>query len=701
MLHAGDKIIGDYELAEDEPFAEGATSEVWRCVRPGHDQEFAAKVLRRPEDGGPSLEQVREELSALTLLDHDDRSMLFVEPVKRGESKAFAGRYVLIYPLVVPMRDALLDHSLGMPEDGPEDDDTRALRRCVLWIAQMALAFDALHVCGRLHRDGHINNIFVHPESGRAMLGDLGLVGPPLDPVPEGRRRSYGAIGHPSSCAPSVIADGEFEREDDRYSLGHTAWTMLAGRSPLVIREDEPGRVPPPARAWVSPQVGDEEQADEVRRVLVRACAQQREDRYPNCRAMARDIARALGLESLVETTLEQAESISTSILEFREATSGGNGPTLLSEAATAPGSDPLSSLIEDMEQRDRETRALNLRLVETLSKLEQTDNSAADNQLRREVQSLRAEIRQVLDAAAIATGEHGGAAHGGGGRETTGQTTLGPKAPRERRRGETPAQARAAELVAKVDAELDQHPTHGRGVPGGWRAMASAATLAVILVLGLVALGGDDEPRREAGTPTTETAEGDTDTTETTPTTETTTAETTPTRPVDAPRPALNGAEERLVLALRDEIGAQKGTSLGCRRGPDRRKGVVAHLRCAKVGGGPVTVTKFRTVAGTRTYVDRLADPDAERVPHYLGEITGCFDDGEAVTSYRGSFTATWHNEDSPSIDRGQLLLRRRGKRSPMLIWSIYDRRLVFMAVAEPTRDGEQRLCRQYRVTV
>lgn len=710
MPHAGQELTGGYVLGEDEPFARGATSEVWLCTHRARPGEFVAKVLVGSQSDRRIPLQIRQELEALTLLNAEDRAELFVTPERYGRDDTFGGQYVLIYRRLIPMRDALSDGCPSLRGDKDVHPEARRVGQSVLWIAQLALAFDALHVCGRLHRDGHINNVFVDPETGRAKLGDLGMVGPPLAADPDGPRRSHGPIGHPSSCAPSVLDDGEFERADDRYSVGHTAWTMLAGgTSPLIIRDDEPDVRPTPARVWAQPPVGNAEQTEQLRRVLLRACAERREDRHEHCRAMAREVARALDLEALVADTLAQAESISNSVLAFREATSGGQDATVLSEAETAPSTDALSTLLEDMERRDREMRSFSLQMFEALNELKRTDSSTVERQMRREIERIRIEMREVLNAQPGLV-------------EATKDAPRGRRWPWQRepvptpvqtsasadpvlpvgRHSSTPALARAAELVAQADAELDEPKPQRRA--GGHRRGRAGAVVALVagIAVALSTLGGeaDPGPNEDGVTPPTASVPG-TDTTLTTPTATTPTTTTEPPPPEPPAAPALNAAEKRVVVALRDEIGAQKGTSLGCRPGPKRPRDVLAHLRCSNVGGGPMTVTKFRTVAGTQTYVGRLADKDAERVPYYGESISGCFDDGETVDSTRGDFTDTWHNEDSATIDRGQLLLRRRGKKSPMLIWSIYARQTVYVAFAPPTAGGEQLLCRQYRFTV
>ena len=155
----------------------------------------------------------------------------------------------------------------------------------------------ALSVCakrGIIHRDVKPDNIFVS-EYGDYKLGDFGI-----SRVMEGTRASTIGIGTYDYMAPEVLRES-YDRTADLYSLGMVLyWLLNERRTPFLklppavptVSEKELARkrrfngdlLPPPAHG-----------SEELKRIVLKACAFDPKDRYQSAEKMLRDLEALSG----------------------------------------------------------------------------------------------------------------------------------------------------------------------------------------------------------------------------------------------------------------------------------------------------------------------------------------------------------------------------------------------------------------------
>jgi serine/threonine-protein kinase len=179
------------------------------------DREVAIKVVKTDAQSREVQERLRREARTAAKLSHPNIVPLhafgevegmpyFVMGYVRGESLATRLR-----------RDGKL----------PEEDARRIL-------ADLAEALDHAHRQGVVHRDVKPDNVLLDDESGRALLTDFG-VAKALGGT-DTLTAVGGVVGTPSYMSPEQAAGrADIDGRTDIYSLGVTAYAMLAGRLPF------------------------------------------------------------------------------------------------------------------------------------------------------------------------------------------------------------------------------------------------------------------------------------------------------------------------------------------------------------------------------------------------------------------------------------------------------------------------------------
>ncbi|MFN8179236.1 MAG: protein kinase [bacterium] len=216
----------------------------------------------------------------------------------------------LSYPAIVPVFEAS-EHE-GVPWIAMQLVDGKDLRAVIAaegklppkavlrYAEEVASALDYAHAHNVLHRDVTPKNILITSD-GRVMLSDFGLARylttPPIDPT--GSTESSGAsdptsrgsvLGTPRYMSPEQALGRELDGRSDLYSLGVVMYEMCTGTPPfaevsggalldaIIHREPEPiarttYEVPP-----------------ELERIIRKAMAKEREERYPDMRDLLVDI---------------------------------------------------------------------------------------------------------------------------------------------------------------------------------------------------------------------------------------------------------------------------------------------------------------------------------------------------------------------------------------------------------------------------
>jgi predicted ATPase/class 3 adenylate cyclase len=276
-LAPGSRVAG--YLLEEEVGA-GGMAVVFRARDERLDRVVALKVLAPGLAAGEKFRRrfLRESRAAAAV---DDPHIL---PVYEAGQ---AGGVLFIAMRFVPGGDV---RGL-LRREGP-----LAPGRVAAVISPVALALDAAHAAGLVHRDVKPANMLVDARPGRpdhVYLSDFGLAKGGAGPALTGTGLMLGTAAY---MAPEQIQGGQVDGRADQYALGCTAFELLCGAVPFV-RDQEMAviwahlSVPPPPLA--SRCRGVPVGVDEV---LGRALAKAPGDRYASCGEFAGALRAALGL---------------------------------------------------------------------------------------------------------------------------------------------------------------------------------------------------------------------------------------------------------------------------------------------------------------------------------------------------------------------------------------------------------------------
>jgi hypothetical protein len=231
-----------------------------------------------------------------------DRVALKVMPPELAANESFRRRFLresryarsVDHPNVVRIRDAgEADGALYIVMDYVEGTDLKALlaaegplepKRALALLAQIALALDAVHAAGLIHRDVKPGNIIVTREDDheQAFLTDFGLSrSPARDSIALTAAGEF--VGTYFYTAPEQILGADPDHRVDIYSLGCVLFECVAAEPPfrhensadlLHAHIDEP----PPALSYRRDGV-----YEAVDVVIARALAKVPNDRFATC----------------------------------------------------------------------------------------------------------------------------------------------------------------------------------------------------------------------------------------------------------------------------------------------------------------------------------------------------------------------------------------------------------------------------------
>ena len=161
-------------------------------------------------------------------------------------------------------------------------------------VAQIAIALDAAHARGLVHRDVKPSNVLLdagaRPDgSDHVYLADFGLTKRLSDETASGADgRLMGTIDY---VAPEQIAGREIDARADVYSLGCVLYECLVGRPPFHDLWRDSDLAVLFAHLNAEPPAASAKRAElpvALDAVIARALAKEPEDRYPGCGELAR-----------------------------------------------------------------------------------------------------------------------------------------------------------------------------------------------------------------------------------------------------------------------------------------------------------------------------------------------------------------------------------------------------------------------------
>ena len=263
MKYLVGRTLGRYQIIE--ALGEGGMAQVYKAFQPGLERVVAIKVL--PEyymRDERFLARFQREAQAIAQLSHPN-----ILPVYDFGSEDGVTYIVMQYVEGGTLKDLM--------DQAPSYDRIGDL------LGQVADALDYAHGQGVLHRDVKPGNILIERER-RVLLSDFGLA--KMVDSQEHITATGVGIGTPAYMSPEQGQGEAVDARTDVYALGVIIYEMITGRVPF--RAETPMAViikhvtaPLPLPRTINPAV-----PESVERVILKALAKSKEDRYPSAGAM-------------------------------------------------------------------------------------------------------------------------------------------------------------------------------------------------------------------------------------------------------------------------------------------------------------------------------------------------------------------------------------------------------------------------------
>ncbi|ARJ03811.1 hypothetical protein GCM10010988_24670 [Cnuibacter physcomitrellae] len=253
---AGLTFGGRYELSKR--IAIGGMGEVWEATDLVIGRTVAIKILKDEYMGDPGfLERFRAEARHAALVNHEGIANVY----DYGEEEGSA--YLVMELVPGEALSTILEREHTLPTD-----------RVLDIVAQTALALQAAHAAGLVHRDIKPGNLLITPD-GRVKITDFGIARI-ADQVP--LTATGQVMGTVQYLSPEQASGQPASPTTDIYSLGIVAYECLAGRRPftgesqVAIAMAQINEQPPPLPTTVPEPV----------RNLVLACIAKKPDERPS-----------------------------------------------------------------------------------------------------------------------------------------------------------------------------------------------------------------------------------------------------------------------------------------------------------------------------------------------------------------------------------------------------------------------------------
>jgi serine/threonine protein kinase len=319
------KQLGSYRIVA--PLGEGGMAIVYKAYQAGMDRYVALKILPRYFASDPQFSgRFEQEAKVLARLLHPH-----ILPVHDyGEVDGYT---YIVMPFVESgtLADLLEGDPLPLTQ----------IRRI---IAQVGDALDYAHSQGVIHRDVKPSNILVD-QRGNCLLTDFGIA-----KMVEGSihfTRTGGIVGTPAYMSPEQIQGEGLDGRSDVYSLGIVLYEMATGRPPY--RAETPPAIfvkhlhdPLPPPRTLNPAL-----PEATERVILKALAKKREDRYATAGDMVQALQAAMPDTPHTEVALdEETEAVISRETMVEEPELEGVETELLVTPTEAP--EPATASVEE-----------------------------------------------------------------------------------------------------------------------------------------------------------------------------------------------------------------------------------------------------------------------------------------------------------------------------------------------------------------
>lgn len=271
MIKPGENI-GPYRIIEK--LGQGGMATVYKAYHAALDRYVAVKVMHPAFKEDPGFaERFRREARIVAKLDHPH-----IVPVYDFSEHEGTPYLVMRYIEGKTLKARL--------QEGPLSNEE------ILHIIKLAAeALSYAHREGVLHRDIKPSNIILTPGGG-VFLTDFGLAR--IAQNGESTLSQDMMVGTPQYISPEQAMGEELDARTDIYSLGVVLFEMVTGRVPFT--SDTPYSIihdhiysPLPLPSKINPEV-----SSEVERVILKAMAKDKEDRYQDATELAAALEKAL-----------------------------------------------------------------------------------------------------------------------------------------------------------------------------------------------------------------------------------------------------------------------------------------------------------------------------------------------------------------------------------------------------------------------
>lgn len=248
---------GRYELRER--IGRGSGGEVYRAID-RQDGSICAVKMHPPSGEAARRLRFLAESDVLSRIDHPH----VVRMLAAGEQDGW-----LWFAMDLLPGGCLRQY---IEEQGPVSVE----EACRLML-QVLLGLQTVHRAGLVHRDVKPHNVYLD-DKGRAVLGDFGIVRQLRD-APF-RTQQGASLGTPGYRAPEQVTEAEqADRRADIYGAGATLYFIATDVRPEYLHG---------ARRFYPQAL--EPLPDALEPIVMKACAYEPAERYPDAASMARDL---------------------------------------------------------------------------------------------------------------------------------------------------------------------------------------------------------------------------------------------------------------------------------------------------------------------------------------------------------------------------------------------------------------------------
>jgi serine/threonine-protein kinase len=309
----------------------GGMGTVWVAFHRGLKKEVAVKLMA---DGIVTRDELRARFEQEAVAGANVKSPYVVQVFDTGASDELG-------PFIV--MELLEGEDLGARLAREEVSPPAHVARIV---AQAAHALDRAHAIGIVHRDIKPANLFLCTEEGSPFATkvlDFGVATLRSESAP--RTDTGISLGTPTYMSPEqAAAEPELDGKTDLYALGLVAFRALTGAAAFPHESISAlglgvYNLPPPKLTDRRPSL-----PRAVDAWFARACARDKKARFPDGATMARELARALGIEAPEAATDRETP---TDALKEEEAPPRTDGPTRAHVPAPAPAQRSEPSVID------------------------------------------------------------------------------------------------------------------------------------------------------------------------------------------------------------------------------------------------------------------------------------------------------------------------------------------------------------------